>query len=390
MVGRTPSVATLTRKVYAKLLAVARAGARVGTQEVAVPVIATTAAGPRVLRAFEADYYSVCESTRRSYMSHLRTHHLLGYPQTYDGLMSRILLLDTTACGALEALRSAMQWALRVRGAPPMTEEQLETIRRRLRARRQMLGVTAKRGAITWDLLVELIGWLVNTKRGTLEQRRELIIAWGTGLRSNQVQTLRRHHFSRVNGKWVVTLDENHNPRRLDHDNARQMVQTVEDRVQSILDAFLPTLKDDELVCPEWTRKVPVYREWIKAGAAALKWPDELKWVGVHQLRHGVAVEVRLLHGQIAASVQLGHQLPAEQHRTSDTYSEPNEKRIARVQQKRRAAPAPTRGRSGAPLQRGTTKPQPKRALRTCNAGKKPRAKAATQVKRVACKRAKR
>ena len=278
---------------------------------------------------------SVQPRTQQSYASHVRTQEGMEIPLSYAGMLSRVQLKDESTGGALKGLCGAMQHELRARAAAgdttavPLTKDQTQTIYRLIKGRRQLSGVTTpKKGAITWEHAHAFVGWTRGVQNSTDEQRRDLYIAWGTALRTSQVAQLQRKHFSKdADGNWCVTVDELHRPDRLDRDAAQQVVIPVHEKAQSLLDEYLPKLRPDDLACPTWCART--FNRWIKAAALALAWDPRLKWVGVHQLRHGVAVERVTKETRTAAATQLGHRQRPPARTATDTYTATNAQRVA-------------------------------------------------------------
>ncbi len=301
----------------------------------------------------ELERNSVQTRTQQSYGSHIRTHEGMEVPLTYEGMLARVQLQDGTTSGALKGLCSAMQHEIRARRAggdtsvDPLTKEQVTTISRLLRGRRQLSGtIIPKRGAITWEHVFGLVGWTRGLQDSTNDQRRDLYIAWGTALRTSQVADLRRKHFEKDGaGQWCVTVTELHRPDRLDRDKAQQVTIPVHEKVQDLLDSYLPPLRPEDKVCPTWSART--FNRWIKLASKALGWDHALKWVGVHQLRHGVAVERAKNETRLAAVAQLGHRQAPPARTATDTYIVPNERRAA-----------------GAATKRATVSPQIRRSLK--------------------------
>ena len=316
---------------------------------------------------------SVQKGSRKTYESHIRSQLAAGFAATYEGYIDRILEADETKCCTLEVLRSAIQWDLNRRGGKRFTQEQVDEINCMLRGRRNLMGVTKKRGAITVIMLNDLLGWMKSTGKGTLDDRRNLVIAWATGLRSNQLETLRRHHVELHKGRLMVSLDENHNPTRLNRDEAHHMLQDVDDIGQQVLRDWIRDLGAEDLVLPTWNRRK--YGEWIHEAALALGWDTELNWVGVHQLRHGLAVSVAEVYGLDAVGPRLGHQVQKRRAKTGDTYGKPN---AARVASARKVGKTATAGRAPAAGKAKAARPTPARSRK---AGPRGRGAAATKKK---------
>ena len=294
---------------------------------------------------------SIQKSSRKTYESHIRSHRAAGFAVSYAGYVDRILEGDDTKCCTLEVLRSAIQWEMyRQPGGTRFTPGQLDEINCLLRGRRNLMGVTKKRGAITFAMLDQMLGWLVQTGKGTQNDQCNLIIAWATGLRSNQLEALRRHNVELHKGRLMVSLDENHNPTRLNRDEPFHMLQDVDDVGQALLRKWLQDLGPEDLVLPTWDRRK--YGEWIHEAALALGWDTELNWAGVHQLRHGLAVSVADVYGLDAVGPRLGHQPQKRRAKTGDTYGKPNAARVAATRKAGKAASAaraPAAGKPKAP-----------------------------------------
>lgn len=295
--------------------------------------------GPyRIVTEEELQRGRVSDGTRYQYKSRLRAMRKLGYPLTVDGLCARICRIDSMTNKSLLGLATALSWHLESHGRAPISAEQQHRIKNLLRGRLRETGGRLRKGAITYELLLELLEWTHGQAACTRQQRREIRIAWGCGLRTSQVARLRRYDFVRVRDRWALYIEECHRPDRADREEPRMQLQYVEDRVQHLLDQYLPLLDDDDLVCPEWngTR----INGWIKRCAQERGWDPSLSWKGVHQLRHGVAVDVMQELGAEMARQLLGHAARRRQRTVTDHYSETNEARVAAHQrgERRRAA----------------------------------------------------
>jgi integrase len=277
----------------------------------------------------ELHRFSVEDGTLKGYESQLQSMKQLGLPLSFDGFIAKILRKDGLMCGSLKTTRSALSWYFRCHRLPGFTPDQHDEIRQLLRGRRRAMGEVKRKGAITFDLLEQLIGWMRNEPKCTARDCVEVRIAWGTALRACELKDLRRHQFFQRNGEWMLVTDECHRPDRGDREEALQVTRTIEPRTQEMLSAYLPLLGETDLVCPAYRpRRV---NAWIKKAAAALKWDPRLSWKGGHQFRHGNAVETVLRLGRTAGQEMLGQKLSVLPSGAIDTYMVPNHRRGARA-----------------------------------------------------------
>lgn len=281
---------------------------------------------------------SVKPRTRAGYESRLRTLRAAGCKPSYKGLLKMIQRKDGTKAVSLGNTRSAVTWYRQVHGLDPLTPAQLTHIRTCLRGRRRLMAPTREKGAIDFDHLQQLLEFMKSRPaRWSDEDRRNIKIAWGTALRTSQMQKLRRRHFIRVGDEWALRIAEQHNPRAGDRDAPRMRTAVVHQKVQVTLELHLPSLQPNDLVSPHWNAER--YNRLIKEAAEELGWDDKLAWKGVHQLRHGVAVDLAEHEGLDAARALTGHRRPAAPVGTVGRYAATNEARRSKMAKK-----AATRG----------------------------------------------
>ena len=272
---------------------------------------------------------SVDDETKRIYEKQVAKMTELGFEISFEGLVDLARSKDGVKAESLLVTRSAVNWKRRCQGLEQTTPGQNRYFNTLLRGRRVLMGGCKRRkGAIDWELLGQLIEFMRGQPGVTPEERRNVKIAWATGLRSNQVTGLRRFNFIRRNGAWALAIEENHKPNRLDRDMPTVQIQFTEPRLQPLLDSYLPELTDDALVCPGW--KPLVINRLIKAAAAFYNWDTNVDWRGVHQLRHGVATEVLATYGLTVARALLGHTQPKAQSALAHEYRMPNAERAQR------------------------------------------------------------
>ena len=270
---------------------------------------------------------SIDPLTRRTYQSHLNRMNELELPLDIEGLVMRMRRQDGTKACTLKVTRSAVNWWRSCNGKPPLTPIESARFVTLLRGRRRRMPASKIKGAIDAELVCDLLDWLRDVPECTADHRRNIKIAWGTGLRANQLPRLRRSHFVKDGGRWSLRIEENHTPYKGDRDAPRMQTQHVDDSVQGILDDYLPLLQDTDLVCPAWnTLQV---NAWIKMAATECDWDESLAWKGAHQLRHGVAAEIVGRCGKIVGRAVLGHAEPNARHSTIDTYCMTNVERKA-------------------------------------------------------------
>lgn len=283
----------------------------------------------RSFRRWSFDYLyegSVDEKTRQTYESRLNTMRNRGLPLTYEGLRTMISMQDGAKSVSLKVTRSAINWHLQRTGQPGLTEAQKGDIAALLRGRRRAMAETPAKGAIDRELLDDLLTYMRTPAAGcSPEDRRNIIIAWGTALRSGQMKVLRRKHFIRMtDGSWGLRIEANHYPHRTAHRPRLQTAAVHPDIVQQ-LDRYLPTLDSDDLICPEWN--ATRYNKIIKAAAVDMVWPEHLSWKGVHQLRHGVAVDLARQQGLDAAQEIMRHRKPQRVGAVTRNYARENSAR---------------------------------------------------------------
>ena len=286
---------------------------------------------------------SVSESTRRTYESRLNSMRAQGLEIGYEGLETLIRAKDGAKARSLRVTRSAVSWCLKCRGQEPLTAAQNGELDSLLRGRRRLMGATPPKGAIDLRLVGELIDYTREVAGYTAGDRRNIRIAWGTGLRDNQLETLRRRHFVKVRKVWRMRIEEQHKPNAGDRDAPVMRDAAVHPALNFYLDAWLPTLAADDLVCPGWSGVR--YGRLVKAAAEHCGWDPRLAWKGVHQLRHGAAVDLARREGDEAAAELLGHTVRKPTLAMTRHYARSNKARVARGSRKAPAAPGAARAR---------------------------------------------
>jgi hypothetical protein len=91
----------------------------------------------------------------------------------------------------------------------------------------------------------------------------------------------------------------------------------------------LEALKYDDLILPFFSEAAPLCAQWIRDAANSKKfdWPANVKFVGFHNIRHGVIATVRRLLGDEEARLQAGHSKVRQIVGATHNYSRPNEAR---------------------------------------------------------------
>ena len=285
---------------------------------------------------------SVSKATRRTYKSMLRHHRSLGYKRSFKGLKKRFLRFDGTDPRTLNNVRFAVQWHRRVHGKSELTPGQKENLRQLLRGRRDIMGDRKPKGVIKFKRLQALLCYMEDHGAG-YALRLAVAIAWGTGLRTSQMTTLRRSNFRNVDGKWVVEIEECHKRDQGERSRKRWVMQPTEPRVQELLDAHLASLGQNQRVCPSW--KPAVVNDWIKRAARALHWSKKFNWAGAHQLRHGVAYETERRTSEAEAARLLGHTRRRVRGATR-IYTEPGSARLRRYFRRQQRRSGNTRRKS--------------------------------------------
>jgi hypothetical protein len=275
----------------------------------------------------ELEYLSVEEETRRSYESRLNTMRGYGLPLDYDGLVRLFRLKDGTSADSLGNTRSAVSWHrdCAVPRLPPLSQDELDHLARLLRGRRLAMKASKPKGAIDYAHLTGLVRYMIQ-RPCPASDVDNVMICWGTALRANQMEKLRRRHFTHVEGVWHLRVAAQHDAHASKTDHQRVNVSPVHPHLNSLLDRLLPELRPEALVCPGWN--TARYNRIIKAAAVDLQWDPTLAWKGVHQLRHGVAVDLTARVDSEAARQLLGHAKPrVAKTVTQRVYAIDNEKR---------------------------------------------------------------
>ena len=202
-----------------------------------------------------------------------------------------------------------MEWDLARNQKPGFTQQQKDTLTRLLSGRRAAEGPVAEKGPITLDKVLAMVSFLRtrNVPEDDIFARR---FCYFTGLRTCQMGTVARSNVECSCGKMYLTIERIHNRKATGRE-----VRSVE---------MDPAIAAE--VCDRWVRPgysaVPasalLFPNWsearmngyIQLAAKELKWDPGLKWAGVHNLRHGLAVDlgpekaaVKLMHGSLTKKV---------------------------------------------------------------------------------------
>ena len=207
---------------------------------------------------------------------------------------------------------------------------------------------TKKRGSIPQDRFVEMIEWIskINNGRPKCQQinsdkLRQAIaymqLTWCTGLRGCQMALIRKKDFSfdPGTGEWSFTVRKIHDPKeRLSGRGPSFLTISIYRGLYaafSACDVLLnEVIGDDALVCPNYDASF--LGGLIKQAAIALEWEEELKFDGVHCLRHGLGETIRDEQGLAAARDQLGHSKQRVVVGATGRYVRSNQARVADVQ----------------------------------------------------------
>ena len=103
--------------------------------------------------------------------------------------------------------------------------------------------------------------------------------------------------------------------------------------VHGALIKYLQTLKPDDVVLPFFDKVAPLCARLIKSTAVKKDWPSNVKFVGFHNIRHGVIATVRRLLNDEEARVQAGHSKVRQAVGATHNYARANHERGTKVRE---------------------------------------------------------
>ena len=289
----------------------------------------------------------ISATTLRSYRHYYKVHVELGFAKegeapTVAGLINHLTLKDSGLTrGMGYVLVNAVKLELRVHNVPISDEEKA-----RIQIAVKHLDVSADtrlRGGIDCEMLNQLLEF-VNKMRFRKSYKKSgeyvgsaifaLVLTWMTGLRRVQMESLcKRNFIEDEEGKLWVYIEKIHDPSAGNRAAARYVIIPVQipdiKNGQSYYDTLctrLGNLQDEDLVCPGYGDLD--LNKLIHDAAKACNWDKELKFDGVHCLRHGVVAHVREVSGFMAAAIQAGHSLPVVGTEVTEGYSNSNSDKI--------------------------------------------------------------
>ena len=237
---------------------------------------------------------SVCASTRRIYLMRVRQMRELDLRCNYKGLRNLFgRFRDGRGSSELRQFLYAVEWHRDCKEKKPLSRGKEKRPKRLLKGRRYLCAVALPRGAILWDQLRDLLQWMTS-RNAPVAELEDMLIVWGTGLRTSQLAGLTADKFSIRQHAVVLTIDKIHDPQRNMRDRALVETRVCHPYVAALLATRLESRRAADgrlaLVCPEWVSALA--NAWVQQGARALGWTRNLCWDGAHCLRHGVAAEV--------------------------------------------------------------------------------------------------
>lgn len=256
--------------------------------------------------------HRLAPGTHMRYLRWVADLRRVGYEPTELGLRSRVLDQTPITTETLDRYPAAVQHYRLFNGFDPIPEEEMEYIRRLIQGRARLEAAQGlqprrqPRGAITQDMLLQLVAWMRKNGKSD-EEVNSVLICWATGLRTSQMSELRWKDFCpSETGRWALLMPKIHDPTAVRRGGRLDLVYT---EVHTIAHAFLTIqkiAKDGKAhVAPNWKP----YRviSWVKAAAKEYGWTTELKWVA-HSLRHGLAAEIYdITNNEVAARDATGH-----------------------------------------------------------------------------------
>jgi hypothetical protein len=147
---------------------------------------------------------------------------------------------------------------------------------------------SADRGPIEYGRLKELVDWL-GKEKASPAVIGGIQLQWGFGLRTGQVQGLRRGDFVKLDGgEWAYIGARHKHHTKAGQAHPSEMHTGAPQVRDYVRDVLAECSNPDDEICPSY-RSDDANRA-IQQAAKALKWPTDLEW-NTHCLRHGSATQ---------------------------------------------------------------------------------------------------
>lgn len=303
--------------------------------------------------------FSVKPTTLACYFAVLRRHTFAGFELSEKGILAHLRGRRAESMQGLKQLVSAFRWWCATQNHLP--SPRFGELNPRLLAARATLmrAVTTPRirGAIDAPKLFALLDWMKRDPNFSTRAMRNVLIAWGFGLRACELEAIKISQLKRqvkhgvVN--WFVTSPRMHVPTMQHRQNPNTPMQCVrahptavrhiDDRMRAHIraDGSCNNIDSDEKLLVGWVSTA--VRGWIHAAAHDLGWSSLLDWT-LHGLRHGVITDLVARVG-FDVTRSFGHHSP--ESNCIDRYGETN---VSRMQRARAGgvpqAPSPDRHRA--------------------------------------------
>lgn len=283
------------------------------------------------------------ENTLKPYLSSLDWHTACGYSVDFSGLVAHLRGdPDETGLtrGTASVLVNAVRFGMRCQDPPCfLNNDQQETVKM-LVGSIPIGGNGRTRGAINDTMLQQLMDYVYDRRHGAPQHRIDdlecsavrwhLALVWMTGLRRCQAETLRKRDFVWVDGKLFIHVPKIHDPKENTRVTSTMLDIPITIPQNTKFDWYARLIKslqelpnDDSLLMPLWHKYD--LNKYIQNAAKKFGWnTDELKFDGIHCLRHGVIQTVREAQGIIAAAIKAGHVLPTVKASVTEHYAKPN------------------------------------------------------------------
>ena len=287
---------------------------------------------------------SIGFAARGTYKSALRALRAQECALNFEGLVRRIVdcprkISKSRFAGTV----SAGNWHLKRRHRPTLTDNQRELLRTYFQGRRCERTERRERGAITEDMLTEMLRYMKENGSSRWE-RWHMQLCHATACRDCEMPLIQANDFVDDGRTITFVTKKIHNPtQRSEGDGvaSEERRQVSSGIYAELRHALAHAPRSDFRLAGTWDRKA--MGRWVKRASAALQWPRELRFDGVHCNRHGRAASVLQRTGKVRAVQRaLGHKSTA----CSLWYGRPNSERIAAVllqREKKKAARRATR-----------------------------------------------
>ena len=183
-------------------------------------------------------------ATLRNYRSRVVEMRALGLRRNYEGLEDLLSQFrDGRSPAALSQFYYAVRWHRDLTNKRAFTWRQEKRLKRLLQGRNRMHTDSRPRGAIPWDKLCALVRWM-QERGASAETLEDLLIVWGTGLRTSQVGTVTVKDFAIRPDAVVMRVDKIHDPHRNMRARARRETRYCQQHIIATLTARLRRHRD--------------------------------------------------------------------------------------------------------------------------------------------------